>query len=180
MLVYQRILDPGSKKYSFKHKEGYFETYDFSLDDVCRALSRTNGYKEALLLKLHQNVSKLYGRDTSNVFYDVSNYYFEIESGDELRRKSVSKEHRPDPIVQMGLLMDRQGLPITYKLFSGNTNDCNTLLPVLAEVKADYGLNRIVVVADKYVKDLLFNKKTGEIITAGHALQLDLDRIAQE
>jgi len=300
MLVYQRILDLGSKKYSFEHKEGYFETYDFSLDDVYRTLSRMNGYKEALLLKLHQNVTKLYGRDTSNVFYDVTNYYFEIESGDELRRKGVSKEHRPDPIVQMGLLMDRQGLPITYKLFSGNTNDCNTLLPVLAEVKEDYDLKRMVVVADKglntgenigynliqgdgyiysqtirgatrelqqyvldpsgyrsmgenfriksrfyprvitvtdihdkqvkvtidekqilffsekyarrakaerepaiqkalqliqrpgaftqstsqgaakYVKDLIFNKKTGEIITAGHVPHIDLDRVAQE
>lgn len=149
MLVYQRILDPGSKKYSFEHKEGYFETYDFSLDDVYRALSRMNGYQEALLLKLHQNVFNLYGRATSNVFYDVTNYYFEIEAGDELRRKGVSKEHRPDPIVQLGLLMDRQGLPITCKLFSGNTNDCNTLLPVLAEVKAHYGLKRMIVVADK-------------------------------
>ena len=149
MLVYQRILDPGSKKYTYEHKEGYFEAYDFSLDDVYRSLSRMNGYQEALLLKLHQSVSKLYGRDTSNVFYDVTNYYFEIEAGDELRRKGVSKEHRPDPIVQLGLLMDRQGLPITYKLFSGNTNDCNTLLPVLAEVKASYGLKRMVVVADK-------------------------------
>lgn len=149
MLVYQRILDPGSKKYSYERKEGYFEAYDFSLDDVYRALSRMNSYQEALLLKLHQSVSKLYGRDTSNVFYDVTNYYFEIETGDELRRKGVSKEHRPDPIVQLGLLIDRQGLPITYKLFSGNTNDCNTLLPVLAEVKANYNLKRMVVVADK-------------------------------
>lgn len=149
MLVYQRILDPGSKKYTFEHKDGYFETYDFSLDDVYRALSRINGYQDAFLLKLHQNVSKNYGRDTRNVFYDVTNYYFEIEAGDELRRKGVSKEHRPDPIVQLGLLMDRQGLPITYKLFSGNTNDCNTLLPVLSEVKANYDLKRMVVVADK-------------------------------
>ncbi len=107
-----------------------------------------NSYQEAFLLKLHQSVSKIYGRDTSNVFYDVTNYYFEIKTGDELRRKCVYKEHRSDPIVQLGLLINRQGLPITYKLFSGNTNGCNSLLPVLAEVKANNGLKRMIVVAN--------------------------------
>jgi transposase len=79
----------------------------------------------------------------------VTNYYFEIDEPDQLRKKGVSKEHRPNPIIQMGLLMDRQGLPITYKLFSGNTNDCSTLLPILSEVRKQYDIGRIVVVADK-------------------------------
>lgn len=149
MLVFQRILDPGSKKYMFERKDRYFEKYNFSLADTYRSLSRLASYTNALLLFLHKSVTKNYGRDSSNVFYDVTNYYFEIEDQDELRRKGVSKEHRPDPIVQLGLLMDNNGLPITYKLFSGNTNDCNTLIPVLMDIRKEYGIGRMVVVADK-------------------------------
>ena len=90
-----------------------------------------------------------YGRDTSNVYYDVTNYYFEIKEPDEFRKKGFSKEHRTTPIVQMGLLMDKSGLPISYKLFEGNTNDSQTLMPVLHDLKEDYGLGRVIVVADK-------------------------------
>jgi transposase len=83
------------------------------------------------------------------VYYDVTNYYFEIDKQDELRKKGASKEHRKDPIVQMGLLLDKTGLPITYKLFPGHTHDSQTLMPVLTQVKKTYGIERIIVVADK-------------------------------
>jgi transposase len=149
MLVFQRILEPASKQKTFDGKDRYFEKYDFTLADVYRSLSRFRHYKDDLLLFLHNQVTQRYGRDTTNIFYDVTNYYFEIDEPDQLRKKGVSKEHRPNPIIQMGLLMDRQGLPITYKLFSGNTNDCSTLLPILSEVRKQYDIGRIVVVADK-------------------------------
>ncbi|MFA7372747.1 MAG: IS1634 family transposase [bacterium] len=149
MLLFQRILEPASKLKNFERKDRYFGKYAFSLADTYRSLSLFSSYKEDLLLFLHKQVIKLYGRDTSNVFYDVTNYYFEIDKPDKLRKKGISKEHRPNPIVQMGLLLDRLGLPITYKLFSGNTNDCNTLLPVLSEVRERYDIGRMVVVADK-------------------------------
>jgi len=83
------------------------------------------------------------------LYYDVTNYYFEIDEQDEMRRKGVSKEHRPDPIIQMGLLTDSGGIPITYKLFPGNTNDCITYVPLFKEIRKDFGLGRIIVVADK-------------------------------
>ena len=149
MLLFQRILDPDSKQKTFEHKDQYFEKYEFALADVYRALTHFSRFQDDLLHFLHKKVSTLYGRDTTNVFYDVTNYYFEIDEPDEMRKKGVSKEHRPNPIIQMGLLMDRKGLPITFKLFSGNTNDCNTLIPVLAEVREQYGIGRMVVVADK-------------------------------
>ena len=151
MLVFQRILEPASKQKTFDGKDRYFEKYDFTLADVYRSLSRFRHYKDDLLLFLHNQVTQRYGRDTTNIFYDVTNYYFEIDEPDQLRKKGVSKEHRPNPIIQMGLLMDRQGLPITYKLFSGNTNDCSTLLPILSEVRKQYDIGRMVVVADKGV-----------------------------
>lgn len=82
------------------------------------------------------------------VYYDVTNYYFEIDKEDELRKKGVGKEHRPDPIIQMGLLMDTKGIPIMYDLFPGNTNDCLTLMPILDQVNRSYEIGKIIVVAD--------------------------------
>lgn len=149
MLVYSRALFPSSKKQSFENMEYFFADFNFSLDDIYRALDYFNFYKNDLILHTHEMVRMIYGRDMKNVYYDVTNYYFEIDEPDELRKKGVSKEHRPNPIVQMGLLMDNSGLPISYRLFEGNTNDCETLMPVLDDLKADYGLKRIIVVADK-------------------------------
>ncbi len=149
MLVYMRILDPCSKKKSFEKMDNLFLNFDFEISDVYRALDYFKFYKDDLLLNTHEMVRSIYGRDMKNVYYDVTNYYFEINEPDELRKKGVSKEHRPNPIVQMGLLMDNSGLPITYKLFEGNTNDSETLMPVLEDLKDDYGLNRVIVVADK-------------------------------
>ena len=149
LLVYSRILSPASKKKTFEGKERFFERTDFSLDDVYRALTYFGHYADALKVFLHKQVQALYGRATDLMFYDVTNYYFEIDEPDELRRKGVSKEHRPNPIVQMGLLMDSQGLPVTYELFSGNTNDCETLMPILQKVRQDYRIGRFIVVADR-------------------------------
>ena len=89
--------------------------------------------------------------DLSRFFMSFSAYHihFEIDEPDELRKKGVSKEHRPDPIVQMGLLTDAEGIPITYGLFPGNTNDCETYVPVLKEVRKRFGLGRIIIVGDK-------------------------------
>ena len=149
MLVYSRVLEPCSKKSSFENMDSYFLDFNFGINDVYRALDYFNFYKDDLLLHIHEMIRMTYGRDTSNVYYDVTNYYFEIKEPDDFRKKGVSKEHRPNPIIQMGLLMDNLGLPITYKMFEGNTNDCSTLMPVLNDLKDDYGLGRIIVVADK-------------------------------
>lgn len=149
MLVYSRVLLPSSKKASFENMDTYFLDFNFHINHIYRALDYFNTYKEDLLLHIHEMVRLNYGRDTSNVYYDVTNYYFEIKEPDDFRKKGVSKEHRTTPIVQMGLLMDNSGLPITYKLFEGNTNDCNTLMPVLDELKNDYNFGRVIVVADK-------------------------------
>ena len=149
MLVYLRALDPSSKKSSYDNMDNYFLNFNFGINDVYRALDYFNSYKNDLMLNIHEMIRMTYGRDTSTIYYDVTNYYFEIKEPDEFRKKGVSKEHRTNPIVQMGLLMDNLGLPITYKLFEGNTNDCSTLMPVLNDLKDDYGLGRVIVVADK-------------------------------
>lgn len=147
-LSFLRVMEPYSKKKSTELLEKYFMDSDFSIDDVYRSLDYFAKYKKDLILHIHEYIRCEYGRNLDNVFYDVTNYYFESDE-DNFRIKGVSKEHRPNPIVQMGLLMDDRGIPISFKLFEGNTNDCNTLMPVLDELKKDFNLGRVIVVADK-------------------------------
>lgn len=168
LLVYSRALNPCSKKEAFETRENLFLDVNLGINDVYRSLDYFNHYKEDLLLHLHEMVRLNYGRDTRNVYYDVTNYYFEIKEPDDFRKKGVSKENRTNPIIQMGLLIDNQGLPISYKLFEGNTNDCETLMPILDELKDDYGLGKVIVVADKGMntgENIAYNiiKKNGYI-----------------
>jgi hypothetical protein len=149
LLVYSRVLCPASKKRTYESKEIYFENTDFLLDDVYRCLGFVNKLKEKLQRHIHRKVSEVYGRNCELVYYDVTNYYFEIDEQDRLRRLGVSKEHRPNPIVQMGLFMDNNGIPISYRLFAGNTNDCETLRPLLSEMRREFNMGRIIVVADR-------------------------------
>jgi transposase len=149
MLVYSRLLAPASKKKSFENREWFFEKENYSLDDVYRCLTLFHKHKDALQLWINNKIKENYGRDTSLVYYDVTNYYFETDKEESFRKKGVSKEHRPNPIVQMGLFMDDKGLPITYQLFPGNTNDCLTYRPNLSRIQKDYGFGRVIVVADK-------------------------------
>ncbi|MDR1246205.1 MAG: IS1634 family transposase [Clostridiales Family XIII bacterium] len=149
LLVFSRLLNPGSKKNAYDNRGQFFERFDFTLDDLYRSLTRFNKFREPLQVWMHERIVAGYGRDTSIIYYDVTNYYFEIDEQDNLRRKGVSKEHRPDPIVQMGLFMDNSGLPVAYRLFPGNNNDCTTLLPVLKRIRREFGAGQAIVVADK-------------------------------
>jgi hypothetical protein len=163
LLVFARVLFPASKKATWEGKEGYFERFDFSLNDTYRSLPVFAHYKDQLVRHLHEQVKGNYGRTDELAYYDVTNFHFEIDRNDPdvidevsgkvitegLRKKGVAKNHTPDPLVSMGLLMDTNALPITYSINPGNTNDCVTLIPVLSEVKKDFSLRRIVVVADK-------------------------------
>lgn len=149
LLVFSRLLYPGSKKKAFENKEKYFDKHNYSLDDVYRSLSFFYKHSSLLQTKINDRIKSVYGRKTDLVYYDVTNYYFETDVNDELRKKGVSKEHRPNPIVQMGLFMDTKGIPITFKLFSGNTNDCLTFRPGFSDIHKEYNLGRVVVVADK-------------------------------
>lgn len=88
-------------------------------------------------------------RNLSNSYYDVTNYYFEIEQEDGFKMRGVNKEHRPNPIVQMGMMLDSDFIPYNYEIFSGNTSDCLTLLPMMKKCGLRKGKDRVVVVADK-------------------------------
>ncbi len=149
LLVFGRILFPDSKLGTWQQRHLMLGKMTFSDDAVYRSLEFFAKHKGAMLRHLHRKVDQLYGRDTSLLFYDVTNYYWEIDTEDELRRRGCSKEHRPEPIVQMGLLMDANSLPVTYGLFSGNTNDCLTLSPLMAEVSEELRTEGVIYIADK-------------------------------
>ncbi len=152
-LVLVRILQPDSKRASFQLKNGFYEMLtDFTLPDVYRSLDCFAEFEVELQRHLNERVKETIGRDLSYAFYDVTNYYFEIDfpsDEDDLRKRGVSKEHRIDPIVAMGLFIDAKGLPICMSIFPGNKSESLTLQPTMADVKRSYGLGRLVVVADK-------------------------------
>ncbi len=150
-LVFGRILFPGSKLSTWRSRQRLLSNMDFTDDDVYRSLPFFASHKTALQKHLHQKVSKLYGRDTSLLYYDVTNYYWETDNEDERRKRGVSKEHRPEPIIQMGLLMDSNDLPISYGLFSGNTNDSLTLSPMMGEVDETLKIQGVIYIADSGV-----------------------------
>ncbi|HAP32623.1 MAG TPA: IS1634 family transposase [Firmicutes bacterium] len=148
LLVVSRLLSPGSKKKAFKEKGRYFERFNFSLADVYRALSHYAKIAKELQRFLHGQITEKYGRDTKTIYYDVTNFYFEIDEADELRKFGPSKEKRPNPIVQMGMAMDGDGIPLHYELFPGNKLDKETFRSIIGEVRKNYDTGRIVVVAD--------------------------------
>jgi transposase len=162
LLVNERCLSPGSKKSDWENRAWYFDRCDFSEKDVYRSLDFFASYKDDLIARINKRIAEMRERNTTEVYYDTTNYYFEIDENDldevdesgevideGLRKRGVSKEHRKSPIVSMGLLMDSDGIPIHYELFPGNTNDCLTAMPVLKKVRKEYDLGRIIMVADK-------------------------------
>ena len=152
-LVLARILRPDSKRASCQMKNGFYGMRtDFTLPDVYRSLDHFAGFEVELQRHLNERVKERIGRDLSYAFYDVTNYFFEIDfpdGEDDLRQRGVSKEHRTDPITAMGLFLDTNGLPVSMSIFPGNTSDSLTLQPTMQDVKQSYGLGRLVVVADK-------------------------------
>jgi transposase len=148
MLVVSRLLSPGSKKKAYEEKGRYFERFNFSLADVYRSLSHFSKIATEFQRYLNSQISAKYGRNTKTIYYDVTNFYFEIDEADEFRKYGRSKEKRPNPIVQMGLAMDADGIPLHYELFPGNTVDKETFRPSIGEVRRNYDTGRIVVVAD--------------------------------
>lgn len=152
-LTFQRILNPDSKRATFQNIQSFYKYYDnYTLDDVYRSLDIFDKYKVELQKYINDKIKEIIGRDSSYAYYDVTNYYNEIDcpkDESDLRQRGVSKEHRVDPIIQLGLFIDSKGLPISMSLFKGNTSDTKTLQPVMKEIKNNYNLNRLIVVADK-------------------------------
>jgi hypothetical protein len=170
LLVISRILYPGSKKYTFEHKDKFFEKFDgFELEDMYKALDPINEYKNELQKWIYSHSEKIYDRDMSLSYFDCTNYYFDIGRSDldlldekgntvdeegnpadpKYRKRGPEKNHRPDPIVEMGLLMDKNGIPLAYDLFPGNESEKVHMRPIINRVKNEFSNARIIFVADR-------------------------------
>lgn len=173
LLVFARALFPDSKKSTYENKDLFFENTNFSLKELYNALTYIEPFKDSLQHHIYEHIQEQYKPNNECVFYDVTNYYFEIDDNDDFRKKGVCKQHMPNPIIQMGLFMDSLGLPMNYKLFEGNKNDCLTLKPMVQELQKNYNVGRVIVVADKGLNtgnNIAYNKAIGN----GYVMSLSI------
>lgn len=148
MLVYSRILAPGSKLSSLNHAQDFLEQPECKLHQIYRGLevlAQENDYFQASLYKNSDDIMK---RNKSVLYYDCTNYYFEIEEEDDFRKYGLGKDHKPNPIVQMGLFMDADGIPLSFSVFNGNENEQPSMTPLERKIIKDYGMNSFVVCTD--------------------------------
>lgn len=170
LLVFSRVLYPSSKMDTFHNKGIYFEDIDgFALNDVYKALDLFDQYDEDLQKWIYKRSSAICERDMSISYFDCTNYYFDIGRSDmdffdddgrpvdkkgkpaeiRYRKRGPEKNHRPDPIVEMGLLMDRNGIPLAFDLFPGNESEKVHMRPIVNRVKSQFESGRVIFVADR-------------------------------
>ena len=147
-LCYTRILSPSSKRASLEFSKKFIEAPPCELQHIYRGLGELANENDLFQARLFQNSKSTIERHTGVLYYDCTNYYFEIEEEDDFRKYGLSKEHRPNPIVQMGLLMDADGMPLSFCLFNGNENEQPSLTPLEQKVIDEYGLKKFVVCTD--------------------------------
>jgi len=170
LLVLSRAMMPGSKRYTYLNKDYFFEPFeDITLDDIYHALDVIAKHKDALQEWIFKYSKKICERDLSVSYFDCTNYYFDIgrpdtdlldeqgnpidENGDPVpakyRKRGPEKNKRPDPIVQMGLLIDRNGIPVAFDMFPGNESEKLHMRPVINRLKQNFSDSRVIFVADR-------------------------------
>ena len=170
LLTFSRAMNPGSKKYTLDNKDFFFEPFDgFSLDNIYHALDIIAENQEALQQWIFEHSKKICKRDLSVSYFDCTNYYFDISHPDvdeldeegnpvdksgkptpaKYRKRGPEKNHRPDPIIEMGLLTDRNGIPVAYDLFPGNESEKVHMRPIINRVKNEFDDCRVIYVADR-------------------------------
>lgn len=147
-LVYGRILFPDSKLSTWHSAQNFIEQPSFELEDVYRSLSVLSRESDFIQSQLYRNSIAAKPRNTKVIYYDCSNYYFEIESDDDFRKYGHSKEHRPNPIVQLGLFMDADGLPLAFCVNPGNTPETQTMQPLEEKLADNFSLSDFVACTD--------------------------------
>lgn len=170
LLTFSRAMNPGSKRYTLNNKNFFFEPFDkCSLDDIYHALDVIAENKDDLQKWVYDHSQKICKRDMSVSYFDCTNYYFDISRPDvddidedgnpidkdgnptdvKYRKRGPEKNHRPDPIVEMGLLMDRNGIPMAFDMFPGNESEKIHMRPIINRVKEEFEDCRVIFVADR-------------------------------
>ncbi len=148
MLVYTRILFPGSKRASVKDSKKLYGIEQIEEQQVYRALDVLAMYSDEIQAEIYKNSSKLIKRKTSILYYDCTNYFFETSSPSGLRQYGISKDHKPNPLVQMGLFMDASGVPLAFSIHPGNINEQTTLQPLEEKILKDFECSKFIVCTD--------------------------------
>ena len=163
-LIYARILEPSSKRSSFKVASEFLEKPSYELHDVYRALDVLGSECDLIQAEVYKNSHFLGARNDKILYYDCSNYYFEIEQEDGSKKYGKSKEHRPNPIIQMGLFMDGDGIPLAFSLFPGNANEQTSLKPLEKKVLGEFGCQKFIYCSDAGLgsEDIRYYNHMGE------------------
>lgn len=164
-LVYARILYPASKRSTVRLSENFLEQQGFTAEEVYRSLSVLAEENDFIQSELYKNSQKVVERRKDILYYDTTNYYFEIEIEDELRRYGKSKEHKPNPVVGMGLFMDHDGIPLACTVFPGS-NEKPTLLPLEKKIVRDFDMENLIVCTDAGLADTV-NRKFNDLNLPG-------------
>lgn len=147
-LIYSRVLEPTSKRSSFKVASEFLEKPSYELHDIYRALDVLGNECDFIQSEVYKNSHFLGKRNDKVLYYDCTNYYFEIEQEDENKKFGKSKEHRPNPIIQMGMFMDGDGIPLAFSLFPGNANEQTSLKPLEKKVLSEFGCQKFIYCSD--------------------------------
>lgn len=171
-LVYARIIYPSSKLETFKQCQNFIKQPNFKLHDEYRALSYIAQNSDFIQEQLFNNSKNIIDRNSKVIYYDCTNYFFEIDNEDDLRKYGISKEHRPNPIVGMGLFMDGDGLPLSVNIYPGNMNEQKTLIPEETKIVDNFKLDNTKIIlctdaglASDDIKKFNIKDKRGFVIT---------------
>lgn len=163
-LIYGRVIFPASKLATYELSKKFIEQPDFELHQIYRALEVLARETDFIQSSLYENSLKVSKRNTGVLFYDCTNYFFEIEQEDGNKQFGPSKDHKPNPIVQMGLFMDGDGIPLAFSIEKGNTNEQLTLKPLEKKILSDFELSKFIVCTDAGLAsedNRKFNNKDG-------------------
>lgn len=149
-LVFARVIYPSSKLETFKQCQNFIKSPTFKLHDEYRALNYLASNIDYIQEKIYENSKKVLKRNSKVIYYDCTNYFFEINTEDDLRRYGVSKEHRPNPIVSMGLFMDGDGIPLSFNIYSGNKSEQDTMIPEESKIINNFKLDdsKVIICTD--------------------------------
>ena len=163
-LIYARILEPSSKRSSYKTASEFLEKPAYELHDIYRALDVLGNECDFIQAEVYKNSYFIGNRNDKVLYYDCTNYYFEIEQEDGNKKYGKSKEHRPNPIIQMGLFMDGDGIPLAFSLFPGNTNEQKSLKPLEQKILSDFECQKFIYCSDAGLasEDIRYYNHMGE------------------
>lgn len=178
-LIYARILNPSSKLSSYSYCQSFLEKPKYELHDVYRALQVLSSEMDYIQSELYRNSQFIHKRNTSVLYYDCTNYFFEIEQEKDDRKYGKSKENRPNPIVGMGLFMDGDGFPLSFSIYPGNQNEQLTLKPLEEKVIQDFGCTKFIYCSDSGLGSKN-NKKFNNLSDKAYVITQSLKKLKKE